>query len=745
MTINTLRRNALLSAAFAAVTCIAPHDGIAQTIPAAPATRPTSPVNAATPDRHFSFIHASDIHVETYTSNPQDLALATARSFPCVSTFKDLGAIAMRPFGVTAQKPSFFMVTGDTTEFGFSGATGDVLLRYFQGVTQPVYFAPGNHDNTWAPPTLFYKKRYGSENYSFDFGGCHFICLNSASLQDPSPSFGEETIRFLRNDLRTRDNTTPIFCYCHHPLYGNEFASHYDSDRVIDTLRAWNMVLFFVGHGHSSVKHDFAGIPGVMGGSTFSNGNQDTIGYNVVQVDGDRLRVAYRRQVDPQANKPMFDLPIPKRANYPSILPQAGLADVDGRRVLQLGASINGTAAPLKEAFYDLDDETSAPLKIEGAGAAAILPVAGLVNGAHFARVTFVDQQGHRYQRSTSFFLDEGNGTTAPLARWRRALGGSSRSTPLVNEGHVYVGANDGKCYAFETATGKPTWTFDAKAEVATSPAWYKGLVLFGAADGKFYAVDAADGKQKWSYDAALPIFSSPVVDESGTVYFGSNNGVMTALDAATGALRWKNTDAQYSIESKPLLHGGKLFAGAWDGYLYCYDCATGKTTWRKPGTYNMKRVVRYYAPADASPVVQGGKLYVADRGFFGGVYGLDGWFGGKVADEVAAFGTSADGHSLYVRSTRDGVSKLDAQTTTTWESNVVAGRIPAAPIEKDGRVYVITNRGELNVLDAATGKGLWQYRVTPRLYCMAAPAVDANTVYAAGQDGVLTAIQVPQ
>src|SRR4051812_21404898 len=37
------------------------------------------------PNRKFTFVHLSDVHVETFTSMPQDLA--TARSFPCVSTF----------------------------------------------------------------------------------------------------------------------------------------------------------------------------------------------------------------------------------------------------------------------------------------------------------------------------------------------------------------------------------------------------------------------------------------------------------------------------------------------------------------------------------------------------------------------------------------------------------------------------------------------------------------------------------
>ena len=69
-------------------------------------------------------------------------------------------------------------------------------------------------------------------------------------------------------------------------------------------------------------------------------------------------------------------------------------------------------------------------------------------------------------------------------------------------------------------------------------------------------------------------------------------------------------------------------------------------------------------------------------------------------------------------------------------------GRFPIPPTEQAGRVYVCSNRGLLTVLDAAAGRILWTYQVTPRLHVMAAVAVDdQGTVYTADMDGVLTAI----
>lgn len=690
--------------------------------------------------RNFSFLHLSDIHVETFTSVPQDLT--SERSFRAVRTVPEVAEIQL-PNGKTAPEPSFLIVTGDITEFGFAGATGEVVDKYFEPINYPKYFATGNHDNTFAPPTNWFREKYGSQNYSFDHGGCRFVALNSASLQDPNPSFGHETIRFLKETLRTLDNNTPVFCFFHHPLYGGEFCSSYDSDRVVDALRAHNAVLFLVGHGHNARKMEFAGIPATMGGSTFSKGPANNDGYAVVYVDGNELSVAYKRAYETTASKQLLQRRIPRKARYPSILTSVGKGEKNGSGTLQLSATISGTSAPLAEAVYEIDDATSGPLRITGATGSAELASNSLLPGAHFVRYKFRDQSGEWYQRSMAFYNDPPDGQTTASAVWRFEMGGGTRSTPLVKDGRVYIGANDGILYALDASNGRKAWTFDAGAEIGTSPASYGELLLFGAANGKFHALNS-EGKSQWVYDAGVPIFGSPVVDESGTVYFGSQDGIMTALDARTGKEKWRNREAFYSIESKPLLHDGKLYVGAWDGLVYCYDVNDGEVLWKKPSTYNQKRVIRYYAAADATPVTAGGNLYVSDRGYYGGRYTLAGTFEELVADDVTAFAPSQDGQALYLRQTKSGLRKTGLDGRTIWESGVVAGRIPAAPVEQDGRVYVVTNAGTLQVLDANTGSVQYTYQVTPRLFVMAAPAVHDDVVYTAGMDGVLTAIRIP-
>ncbi len=66
-------------------------------------------------------------------------------------------------------------------------------------------------------------------------------------------------------------------------------------------------------------------------------------------------------------------------------------------------------------------------------------------------------------------------------------------------------------------------------------------------------------------------------------------------------------------------------------------------------------------------------------------------------------------------------------------------GRFPIWPTEVAGKVYVCSNRGTLTVHDAADGKTLWKYQVTP-LHVMAPVAADdAGNAYVACMDGSLT------
>jgi len=686
----------------------------------------------------FSFIHLSDSHISPHYSIPDDFS--RLRSYPCIHTMKDLGEVAMPSCKVTAPKPSFFFHTGDITEYGFAGCTWEVTKQYFDGVQVPIYCIPGNHDHTWVADTETFRRLYGGINYSFDYAGCHFLCICSATLQDPVPSMGRELILFVQKDLEKVNPDTPVFIGLHHPMHSKEFCSQYDTDRLMDALRGHNVVLIMDGHGHTVKSYDYWGIDGVQGGSTFSKKSVND-GYNVVAIQNGELFVSYRRYKEKAAKRTLIRKKIPARSSYPEITihsPKEG-DTIKGSDIL-LKTEIASPPEPIATVGFSLDDELKGEITYGPGKTEHKILAAGLMNGAHFLRVVYKTKGGKNYQKSVMFFL-ENKEKKMGRARWRYLMKGGSKATPLVKNGTIYVGANDGIFYALNAKSGKPKWTFNAGAEILTTAAQWNDLILFGTGAGKLFAL-TPDGALKWNFDAGAAIYSSPVVDEKGTVYFGTNQAKIVALDAGTGKRLWENTEPRQSIESTVCVSRERVFAGAWDGYVYCLDAKTGKTIWKQPGPKNQKRVIRYYGPADNGPVEAGGKLFIADRGYMAGRYGMDGKYELTIEGKCSAIGLSEDGKSLYLRNLSDPMKKTDLDGKTLWVSQAKGGRLPVSPLEKNGTVYICSNDGLLQAVCSKSGKTLWEFRISPKLYVMSGVAALDNVVYTTGLDGYVTAVE---
>src|ERR1043166_5727196 len=154
----------------------------------------------------------------------------------------------------------------------------------------------------------------------------------------------------------------------------------------------------------------------------------------------------------------------------------------------------------------------------------------------------------------------------------------------------VYEGAGGGKL-------GGLKWKFHTGGMVIGSPVVVNGNVYFGSDDGNFYAVDAETGAQKWVLEARSRIPSTPAVD-GGTVYFGVYSGSFLALDAGNGSLKWKfktggerrfagkhlhgvqpleetMPDPYDSYLSSPVVWNHAVYFGSGDGNIYSLNAAT--------------------------------------------------------------------------------------------------------------------------------------------------------------------------
>lgn len=193
---------------------------------------------------------------------------------------------------------------------------------------------------------------------------------------------------------------------------------------------------------------------------------------------------------------------------------------------------------------------------------------------------------------------------------WAFAFPGATRarSQPTIGGGAVYVGSQEGVVYALDFATGCVRWTFQADAEVRSSPtleAWRAGdgdarpRLWFGDFNGNAYAVDARSGQLLWKtrVDAhpRLTITGSPryhdgrlYVPMSSTEWAAaadpayeccSFRGGVVALDATTGGVVWR----AYTIPEEPRATGERNSAGALRRH------PAGAPVWNSP-TIDVKR-----------------------------------------------------------------------------------------------------------------------------------------------------------
>ena len=711
----------------------------------------------------FSLIHFTDAHINPHllrTGEPGPVRGAETIRWIC----QQAGVPQeLAPFGITAPTPSFALVTGDLTEYGVIDDSWEIFENAFRDLPCPMYVLPGNHDNTWVAMYHVMRRRHGGENYSFDKFGCRFVCISSASPQEPVPTVDAKTRAWLKADLESAPPGTPVFLALHHPLYSDEFANPAELETLLDLLRNYNVVLMLYGHGHRATHADIGGIDGIMGGSTFGN----HAGYGILSVQDGVLRYAYRyHQGDPEAPdgekkgpvwKPLLEKPlartVPKRL-FEIDVPREGFMCKTEVVVVDLGFSAPRESAAAEKAVVtvEVDGQGVEPAQQPSLSSderyhrAFGIPIEGLTSGAHLLTAGVTMPDGTKDRRTRVFHIERPDTHVV----WREQFPAAIKAGPVV-VGHLLIAArNDGAVLALDKWTGQKRWEFATGGEILGTPAWTDDTIVFGSGDGKVYALDR-DGKQRWVFDAGLPVYGWPLID-SGTVYIGDNGGRMHALNLADGKVRWTFTRADYAIESKPAIWKDMIVFGAWDGYLYALSRADGKLRWKSPGPKSSEgTAARYYAPADCGPIVVDGNLFACDRGYQLGMYSPEGALATQWPIKSSGIGPAPKGRSFFARTLDNRVCKLDKDGGVMWEVNVPAGRFPIAPTAQSGRVYVCSNRGLLSVLDAADGKLVWQYQATPGLYVMAPVTVDvaesdaSPVCYVAGMDGSLTALRYRQ
>lgn len=241
-----------------------------------------SPAAAAAP-RPFTFFVSSDSHF-----GAERMEAVNTTLIDHLNTLP--GAPYPPEVGGQVETPRGLLVLGDLTDNGhleefaqferLYGLTGrDGRLRY------PVFEAIGNHDvNATSPIKERAKARHGGINYSWDWEGVHFACL------DMYPDAA--TRAWMEADLRRLPRGKPVIVFFHYALEGrlSHGWSGEEKDAFAAALAPYNVLAIFHGHTHRDGFYQWRGLPVFRPGASRHSAHT----FLVVRVGADEMTVAAR-------------------------------------------------------------------------------------------------------------------------------------------------------------------------------------------------------------------------------------------------------------------------------------------------------------------------------------------------------------------------------------------------------------------------------------------------------------------
>lgn len=313
---------------------------------------------------------------------------------------------------------------------------------------------------------------------------------------------------------------------------------------------------------------------------------------------------------------------------------------------------------------------------------------------------------------------------------WSFACEEEIRSTPLIYNGLLYIGAYDNNLYALDAETGKFVWKAPTQRGICSTAVGLGRLILFGSEDGSLYALDAQSGRTHWTVRTGGAVRSSPRI-VSEIAYVGSDDQTVYAIDTRKGQQMWAYR-TWGAVRSSAGLGGGKVYIGSSDGHVYAIDMRSGELQWK----YRTGNVVV------SSPCYAEGQICVGS--WDSNVYALDeqsGWptwkfrTGHRVTSSPFLY---AD--RVYIGSSDGILYCIDARNGRLVWKFEAGSFITSSPEVNAGKVYVGAGNGRVYCLDAESGRELWAFPTGGPI--PSSPCVAEGIVYIGSTDHKVYALR---
>lgn len=154
---------------------------------------------------------------------------------------------------IASRKPDLLLHTGDLVADGREIEQWERFFQISQPLLQsiPLYPTLGNHEKNSPLYFRFFSLPGNERYYSFNWGKCHFVCLDSNDpyLTDPSQA------KWLEEDFQRHNNSPYIVAFFHHPPHtlvkDRESFARKVAQIISPLLEKYKVTVVFLGHDHN--------------------------------------------------------------------------------------------------------------------------------------------------------------------------------------------------------------------------------------------------------------------------------------------------------------------------------------------------------------------------------------------------------------------------------------------------------------------------------------------------------------
>ena len=199
---------------------------------------------------------------------------------------------------------------------------------------------------------------------------------------------------------------------------------------------------------------------------------------------------------------------------------------------------------------------------------------------------------------------------------WRTKVSSEVLSSPREADGVVVVRTIDGKIFALDAIDGKHLWIYDRSVPTlslrgTSTPVIANGLIITGFDDGRLAVIELKTGKLVWEKKVALSrgknelermvdIDAQPLVIEK-IIYVTTFQANVSALSLETGQILWQR---EISSHSELSADGKNIFLTEDNGSVWALNRFTGASVWKQEKLANRQVT---------GPAILGDKVIVCD------------------------------------------------------------------------------------------------------------------------------------